>query len=71
MLFINFFSTYLSFENKGGTQALSFILIVVMSLKKKKVVMMATLNITNNCTISWAQNSERKTSENSVVFRHH
>ena len=70
MLFINFFSTYLSFENKGGTQALSFILIVLMSLKKK-VVMMATLNITNNYTISWAQNSERKTSENSVVFRHH
>lgn len=35
MLFINFFSTYLSFENKGGTQALSFILIVLMSLKKK------------------------------------
>lgn len=71
MLLINFISTYLSFKNKGGTQALSFILIVVMSLKKKKVVIMATLNTTNNDSISWAPNSERKTSENSVVFRHH
>lgn len=35
MLLINFFSTYLSFKNKGGTQALSFILIAVMPLKKK------------------------------------
>lgn len=70
MLLINFFSTYLSFENKGGTQALSFILTAVMSLKKK-VVMMATLNTTNNDSLSWAPNSERKTSENSVVFRHH
>lgn len=34
MLFINFFSKYQSFENKGGTLAMSFILIVVISLKK-------------------------------------
>lgn len=34
MLLINFFSKYQSFENKGATLAVSFILIVVMSLKK-------------------------------------
>lgn len=69
MLFINFFSKYQSFENKGGTLAVSFILIVVTSLKN--TVMTATLNTINNYSISWAQNSEKKTSENSVVFRHH
>lgn len=50
MLFINFFSKYQSFENKGGTLAVSFILIVVMSLKN--TVMMATLNTINNHSVS-------------------